>query len=180
MLSLYLAMVETEEERNLISKLYTRYEQKMYSVAFGILHNKYNAEDAVHEAFIRIIKKISELTFDNDKKTEALFVIIVKNIAIDMYNKEKRAETVEYIEDITEDESAADVYERLDEITAAEAIKKLPEALRQIIVMRYILGLDVKVIASVLHISMNTVYARTIRARKALYRILEENNEGIK
>ncbi len=96
MLSFYLSMVETEEERNLISDLYTRYEQKMYYAALGILHNQHSAEDAVHEAFLRIINNLHKLYFENDKKTEALVVIIVKNVALNMLKKDNRT-TGEYI-----------------------------------------------------------------------------------
>ncbi|MGF0034115.1 RNA polymerase sigma factor [Bariatricus sp. SGI.154] len=32
-----------------LEKLYERYEQKMYAVAFSILHNEWQAEDAVQD-----------------------------------------------------------------------------------------------------------------------------------
>ena len=56
MLQFYLSMAETTDERNLISDLYTKHEQKMYATAFGVLHNAHSSEDAVHEAFLKIIK----------------------------------------------------------------------------------------------------------------------------
>ena len=180
MLSFYLSMVETEEERNLITELYTKYEQKMYRVAMSILHNNHSAEDAVHEAFLRIINKLSEFTFDNDIKTEALFVIIVRNVAIDMYNKAKRTELLELSEEIAEDGSSASEYQRLEETTAKEVISKLPENLRQVIVMRYILEIDVKTIASTLGATPTAIYARIRRARAIMRNIMEENDEGIK
>ena len=54
MLSLYLSMVETDDEREFVTKLYQTYRQRMYNLAYGILNNKHDAEDAVSTAFIRI------------------------------------------------------------------------------------------------------------------------------
>lgn len=180
MLQFYLSLVETEEERNLITMLYTKYEQKMYRAAMDILHNKHSAEDAVHEAFIKIINKLSELTFENDVKTEALLVIIVRNISKNMYKKDKRMEPSEILEDVIEDNNSFSEYQRLEETTAKEVINRLPEELRQIIVMRYILEIDVKTIASTLGIAPTTVYARIQKARKVMQKILEEFDERIK
>ena len=53
MLSIYLSMVETDEQRTFIEQLYKTYERKMYGAAFDILHNKHDAEDAVHSAFVQ-------------------------------------------------------------------------------------------------------------------------------
>ena len=180
MLQFYLSLVETEEERNLITMLYTKYEQKMFRVAMGILHNNHSAEDAVHEAFLKIIDKLSQLSFENDVKTEALLVIIVKNIAINMYNKDKRMELSEILEETLEDDSSYSEYHRLEETTAREAINKLPDELREVIVLRYILEIDVKTIASTMDIAPTTVYARIQKARTVLRQILEETDERIK
>ena len=37
MLALYMAMVDTDEERSLVEQLYTSYEQMMYKAAFSVL-----------------------------------------------------------------------------------------------------------------------------------------------
>lgn len=58
MLSFYLSMVETDEERDLVTRLYYTYERMMYKIALGILKNPHDAEDAVSEAFIRLIKNL--------------------------------------------------------------------------------------------------------------------------
>ena len=41
MLSFYLSMVESDEERSLIEFIYNEYRQLMYKTAFSILHNKF-------------------------------------------------------------------------------------------------------------------------------------------
>lgn len=179
MLSFYLSMVETEEERNLITELYTKYEQKMYRVAMSILHNNHSAEDAVHEAFLRIINKLSELTFDNDKKTEALVVIIVKRISLNMLKKEKHTEINEILDETAEDEAAALAFRQIEENSAVEVINMLPDELREIIALRYIFKSDVSTIANAMGLSTAAVYAR-IRKAKEIMRTLLEEKYGIK
>ena len=51
MLAIYLSMLETNEEKNQFEQLYIKYKQDMYAVAYGILKNKEDAEDAVHQSF---------------------------------------------------------------------------------------------------------------------------------
>ncbi len=177
MLSFYLSAVETEEERSLITKLYTEYEQKMYGAAYAILQNKHNAEDAVHEAFLRIINRISEISIHNERKTEALLIIIVRNIAFDMYDKNKRNVSFDALENEIEDDAFSE-YRKLNEITAKEAINRLPMELRQVVVMHYTLDLDIKAIASAMGLSSSTVYRRLEEARKIMRAVMEEKEDG--
>ena len=47
---LYLQMLETPEEKSLFEQIYLEYRGLMYHVAYEILHNDQDAEDAVHQA----------------------------------------------------------------------------------------------------------------------------------
>lgn len=50
---LYLQMLETPEEKSLFEQIYLEYRGLMYHVAYEILHNDQDAEDAVHQAFVK-------------------------------------------------------------------------------------------------------------------------------
>lgn len=54
MLMLYLEMLETPEEKVRFEEIYQNYRNKMFHMADHILHNDQDAEDAVHNAFLRI------------------------------------------------------------------------------------------------------------------------------
>ena len=56
MLIYYLQMLDTPEEKVKFEQIYLKYRGLMYQVADGILHNRQDAEDAVHNAFLRVIK----------------------------------------------------------------------------------------------------------------------------
>lgn len=48
MISFYLSLLDTPEEKSMFEQLYRLYRQDMYKRAYGILKNKYDTEDAVH------------------------------------------------------------------------------------------------------------------------------------
>lgn len=51
MLVCYLQMLDTPEEKIQFEQIYLNYRGLMYHVAERILHNRQDAEDAVHNAF---------------------------------------------------------------------------------------------------------------------------------
>lgn len=87
MLGLYLSLVESEEEKQLIEELYNNNKQVMYNIAFKNLHNSSDAEDAVHEAFLRAIKNIEKISHIPSNKQQAYLNVIVRNVSFDMFNK---------------------------------------------------------------------------------------------
>lgn len=60
MIEAALAILENEEQRNELSEIYEKNIKTFYSIALSNLHNRQDAEDAVHEAFLRAIKNISK------------------------------------------------------------------------------------------------------------------------
>ena len=49
---IYLQMIESPEDQSKFEEIYLKYKQTMYAVAYDILHNPQDAEDAVHHAFL--------------------------------------------------------------------------------------------------------------------------------
>ena len=48
--------IDATADRQTMTELYETYEQKMFGIANAILHNDWQAEDAVHEAFVRMAR----------------------------------------------------------------------------------------------------------------------------
>ena len=57
LLSIYISMLDTEQERQKMTDLYEEHKYALLNYAMTILRNQDMAEDAVHNAFISIIKK---------------------------------------------------------------------------------------------------------------------------
>ena len=177
MLSLYLSMVETEEQRSLVEQIYHDYEQTMYHSAFAVLHNKQDAEDAVHEAFVRIITDIDRLAAVKKEKRKSFVIIVVKNIAIDTYRRRQRenvgAEDISDM-DIADDFSIEQIIsDSIDSDTLRRSVKKLPETQRAVLVLKYFHDQSVSDIADMLGIGISAVRKRIERAEKNLYEILK-------
>lgn len=86
----YLTMIENSSDQTKFEELYLTYKKTMFYVATDILKDAYLAEDAVHQAFIRIIENLDKINQIDCHKTRSFIVIITKNIAIDNYRKRKR------------------------------------------------------------------------------------------
>ena len=90
MLSLYLSMLETDEERESFSEFYGRHKGRCFMVALAITRNHAWAEEAVHEAFLRMIRHKEKYFSNPCKRTGTQIVIMVKSAALDTLKRENR------------------------------------------------------------------------------------------
>ena len=84
MLPLYLAMIDTDEDRTKFAALYERYSRLMFYIARQILSDEQLSEDAVQEAFLRIAKNMHKVGDVSCPQTRNFSVIITRNVAITM------------------------------------------------------------------------------------------------
>ena len=66
----YLQMLENLSDRDKFTLLYNKYRKLMLYVANQILNNQDDSEDAVHEAFLSIIRNIKKI------QCEVLYLIL--------------------------------------------------------------------------------------------------------
>ena len=69
-----------QSDSEALEQLYDLYEQKMYAVAFSILHNEWQAEDAVQDAFVRLFKNIKRLKNLEAEKTRAYVLRTIQQL----------------------------------------------------------------------------------------------------
>lgn len=56
MIAMYLALIDDEKDKIKFREIYEEYSKQMWYVANEILHDRFLAEDAVHDAFLGIAK----------------------------------------------------------------------------------------------------------------------------
>ena len=59
---IYMAMIDSPNDRDKFERIYHKYRFLMLNVAKKILTNHHDAEDAVHQAFISIIENIDKIS----------------------------------------------------------------------------------------------------------------------
>lgn len=91
MLTLYLNTIDYTDDKEKFEKLYIKYRSKMYYVAMSVLHDRYDAEDALHNAFIAVAKNINKIADINSDETTAYLFRTAKNTALNVYSKKKTA-----------------------------------------------------------------------------------------
>ena len=170
-------------EDNMLEELYKTYESKMYGIAYSILNNVGQAEDAVHDAFIKLNSHLDHIKKVNCLETKRLVTYIIKNIAIDKYRRNKK-EVELFTKGVDEPVINKNPYE-LDSITRVEdrelilqLLSQLPSKHREIIRYRCYYELSYKEIGQLLDISEKVAAKRCERARKLLKEILEKDMEG--
>ncbi len=183
MILTYILSIEDDEKREIVENIYNLYYKKMYIVAFGILNNTHDSEDAVQDALYNITFTYDLFRKPREKATATLVYIYTRNAAINIYNKNKRhSKVVELVDsvdksiyDIADDEDVSKI--ALDNETSrlvSDAIDQLDEMYRDVIIMKYYYNMKNIEIAKVLDKDTNTVAGRLFRARAKLKEILGE------
>lgn len=167
----YLAVIDEPAQKTKFETVYHQYRGLMYYVAYRILNNPSDAEDAVHDAFVAIAKHIQNISDPVCPKTQSYVVTIVENKAIDLYRRKQRRGALPLEE--TEELSVSPQ----EPMGLAECILKLPPNYRQVILLKYHQGFSCGEIAAMLGITLSAAQKLDQRAKEKLRQIAEK--EGI-
>lgn len=166
-------------KKKFLERLYKANKQLMYKTAYSVLHNPEQAEDAVQEAFLRVIKNFSKFSSYSCNENAAYLVIIVRGISLNMLAADKR--TSELVDDLPaadniEETAQSDIaYEHIVRI-----IGKLSPALRNIATMLWVENFSEREVAELLDMNISTVRSSASRARKQLKQMLMEEFDNDK
>ena len=111
-------LTEDEAKRTKIERLYNKYRNMMFYVANNILHDEFLAEDAVQQSFVQAYNYLYKIDENNCRKTRNFFVIICRNVSINIYNQMKRRAA----EELNEDMASGD--ENITEIVTGPTLRK--------------------------------------------------------
>ena len=73
-----------------IISVFNMYEQKMYHIAYAILRDSYQAEDAVMDAFVRLLERQYSIEDPAANATKRLIIQVTRSAAIDLYRKNSK------------------------------------------------------------------------------------------
>lgn len=184
-LETFLALANDNEHIDEYVYFYNTYYRYMFSVAISILHNRYDAEDAVGDTLetlcdVNVFRKIDVYDEGNVKP---FIKTIVSNKARDIYRKKKKNYVEEDIDSIIVEnenygslsaEQLAELNETYEEIK--EAIRKMSPTLRDAAHLYLIDGFDYDEITKLLGIEKGAAYTRICRCREYIIKYLKEKN----
>jgi RNA polymerase sigma-70 factor, ECF subfamily len=144
----------------------------MFQVAFGLLRNRQDAEDAVQEAFLKLYRGEAWLRMENEK---GFLARTVWRVALDHLPKtaERTTDIAEMQLPATGEGGASPEQNAVDEdewTILRRLIDGLPEELRQPLVLSSVEEMTSREVAEVMGIPEGTVRTRVMRARTELRR----------
>ncbi len=162
-------MFDKKAHMRFIEKCYQRYEQKMYQSAYYILHHAEQAEDAVQEAFLKLMKSTVYFSDVDSDDCKRYLITVIKHSSIDIYNKKrKEQEIISYSNEDVMIDRAGGCIEMKEEIDLKELIAKLPPKYYAVVDCLVLKNLSVKETARKLNLTEATVRKRFERSKKML------------
>lgn len=165
---IYLQMVERDDDKEKITRLYEQYRDFMFLVAYKVLKDNADSEDAVHQAFLSIIKNLEKIDEVDSAKTKGYLAIIVERKAIDIIRNRSKVVSLDAIENISGMEITI-----LEDNSLANAMSKLSGYYREVLLLRYCHGYTSKEIGRLFGCSTGTIQKTIWRAKQALYEELK-------
>lgn len=169
---IYLQMIETAEDKGKFEILYTEYRGLMFHIADSILHNKHDAEDAVHNAFVKIAEHIIKIGDPLCPKTKAYIITILESKAIDIYRHKQRHSEVPF-----DEESVGIQFNYTGDNALATCIAQLPPRYREVLALKYRHGCNNRETAKILSITEANAIKLDQRAKAKLRELCFE--EGV-
>jgi RNA polymerase sigma-70 factor (ECF subfamily) len=150
------------------AEIYRRYRIPIHDYCIRMLRNSADAEDTVHETFLRMHNAIG--TLSDPAAFRTWLFRIARNLVI---NSWRHGHAREYSDD--DDYSASsslenELIDREQQRTVKNLVEALRPSYRDVLVLREYEGLSYAEIASVVGITEDTVKVRLHRARKTLSR----------
>lgn len=164
-----------------ITALVAEYSTTLYRVAYSVVRNSAEAEDAVQEAFLRVLRHREKLAEIRDARV--WLVRITWNIVLD---RKRRSKTRPENEDIADyarllpsgERNAADTLISSQEHgRILKLIDCLPQKERQALLLSAVEELSTVEIADILGTTESSIRSRIFRARRELAALLEK--EGV-
>ena len=158
-------------------ELVDRYQNFVFTIAIRMLKVTEEAEEVAQDSFIKAFNSLA--SFRGEAKFSTWLYRIVYHKALDRIKKNKRQQTYEIIEEITDD-SLDHIENGLEFMLSEErnnmirkCIAQLPEEDAAIISLYYFEEQSVKEIAEITNLTEDNIKIKLYRSRKKLFSLLE-------
>jgi len=152
-------------DRAAYTQLIKDHYRSVFLTCLGVVGNPHDAEDLAQEVFITGLKRLGQLR--DQAQFSAWIMQIARNHSINLLRSKRRIKMkADQIRQLPVGQEATHYIE------VERALQKLPQELREPLVMYYFDGQEVKKVAEVLNVSASSVYQRLRLAHRQLHSLL--------
>jgi RNA polymerase sigma-70 factor (ECF subfamily) len=144
-------------------------QERIYRLAYSYMQNEQDALDVVQTA---VVRALSAPAMREPRYLKTWVYRIVVNTAIDSLRARKKLV-------LSDDWTPADASDSQEDASpdVREALDRLPADLKTIVILRYFHELELREVADVLDMNLNTVKTRLYRALRLLRVEVEDDHE---
>ena len=166
------------------AELVNRHKNRVFTTIYLIVKDTYVAEDLLQDAFVKAINTIKRGRYNEEGKFLPWLLRIAHNLAIDHFRKSKRYPTIvmedgsnvfntmDFAEDSMEEKQIkSDTHALLKKL-----IQELPEAQKEVLIMRHYMQMSFQEIAETTGVSINTALGRMRYALINLRKKMQKTN----
>lgn len=175
---MFLLLIDDQDTRNYLEKLYEKYRFLCYKIARNIVKTTNDSEDVVQQTFMKVAEFLQDKGKESIKEEKAFIGKIATNIALNhlaLNNKHahNNFDTVEPINDTFIEPEVSVI--RMDKIREhTQKLNQLNEGYAYIIMLKYGEELTISEIATLLNMTEDTTRKKVSRARIAYMNIVKE------
>ena len=156
-------------------ELYQQTADIVYGFALSILKNKHDAEDVMHDAYIKTYT--SAVSYKPSGNPMAWILTIVRNLCYNKIRAGKVCEDLSQYEDFAVG-AASESDAVLDKVVLETAMRILDAEERQIVILHAMTGFKHREIAQILDLPTGTVLSKYNRALKKMRTELERKGDA--
>ena len=154
-------------DESAFGELVGRYQDRLFSVARGLLGNRADAEDAVQRAFLNCYLRSD--TYDARWQVSTWLYRVLTNVCVDELRRRRKGAGLP----VEAPDAGAIVEKPGQHLDLRRALEKVPTEARPLLALRYVDGLSYGELARIRGISINTVKSQLARGKSVLRKALQ-------
>lgn len=159
--------------KDALTELYKLTSSSVYGFALSIVKNIHEAEDILHDVYIKIYENAS--TYQEDKNPMAWILTITRNLSLMMLRKKKHNVDIDEIIEILP--MKCEAFDAETKLLLTVAFKYISDEERNILMLHAVSGYKHREIAKLLELPLSTVLSKYNRTIKKIRKFMSEEEK---
>ena len=174
MISLFLSLIDNEDDRSKLEKIYLDYADLMKKTAFYITQDEYYAELAVSDTLLKFTDIIKDIRTSNEIELKAFIAQVTRNTAKNILREKNKTDRLLELDEskLSNEDIAAAIEADEGYAKILKIIHSQPEIYRDVLSLYYVHGYSLNDISNLLDRSYETVKKQLARGTATLRYIL--------